>query len=363
MRVLHVLGELRPSGAEVMLRAAAGDWRAHGIEADVLAVGPHIGSFADELRASGYGVAHEPDARPARLPWRLWRRVRAGRYDVVHLHAERANFPFGAAARAAGAGVVRTVHAVFLLDGEPRWRRVLQRALLRAGGLAHVAVGPSVAANERARFRNPATVIPNWCDGSFLPPTAQERARARRDLGLPPHGPVVVSVGNCAPVKRHPAVLAALAHPACPPDLLYVHVGEEDPEQAERALAERLGVARRVRFVGRAAPLAALHAADAYVMPSAREGASVAALEALATGLPLVLADVPGLRDLAEHADTVTLTGVDPAALAAALAAAVSGPRARESRGRRMAQRYGAGRGTAAYAAAYRGVRKEVRGA
>jgi glycosyltransferase involved in cell wall biosynthesis len=76
-------------------------------------------------------------------------------------------------------------------------------------------------------------------------------------------------------------------------------VGAEEPGQPERALARELGVAGRVRFMGPQDDVrTVLHAADAFVMPSLREGLPISALEALATGLPAVLADAPGLRDL-----------------------------------------------------------------
>jgi glycosyltransferase involved in cell wall biosynthesis len=64
-------------------------------------------------------------------------------------------------------------------------------------------------------------------------------------------------------------------------------------------LAERLGIADRVRFLGAVDDLRPVYfASDLFVMPSLHEGRSVAALEALATGLPALFTDVAGLRDL-----------------------------------------------------------------
>ncbi|MER6071473.1 glycosyltransferase [Streptomyces sp. NPDC001817] len=355
LRVLHALNELRPSGAEVMLRGAAAQWKEHGVEADVIAVAPAVGAFATELRAAGYGVSHEAMSPLWRLVIRFRRRVRAGGYDVVHLHDEPVNFWLALAALSTGAAVAGTVHNVFPLRGKARAKRIVQRAVLRALGVVHIAVSGDVAANERRRFGNPARVVENWYDPVFTPPAPEERARARAALGLGDHDLVVVSVGNCSSVKRHEAVLEALAHPAAPPRLVYLHVGQEDAEHSERRLADRLGVADRVRFLGVRHPLEALHAADAYAMPSRHEGMSIAALEALATGLPAVFADVPGLRGMADAGPAVVLADVAPEPLARALTEAAALPPAeRGPRAAAVRARFGMARGVAEHVGIYR---------
>lgn len=356
MRVLHVLNELRPSGAETMLHSAAKEWQTHGVEAEILAVASGPGPFADSLRAVGYQVGHVPDDPLHRVPLRLLRKVRNGGYDIVHLHAERGNFWLGLAARAAGAAVVRTVHNNFAFRGRLGLERTLQRGLLRlTGSVTQIAVAPGVADNERRRFRNRVGVVDNWCDPQFVPPRPSDREAARAALGIDGTRPVLVSVGNCSPAKRHEAVFAALAHPLCPSDAVYLHVGAETAGREEHALAVRLGVADRVRFLGCVPPLSALHAADVFVMPSVHEGLPISGAEALATGLPAVLADAPGLRDFAWAAPAVTFAGTEPAELASAIAAAVQG-RGREGTdlSAQVRERYGVRRGVAQYAAVYR---------
>lgn len=356
VRVLHVLNELRASGAEVMLRSSATQWKVHGVEADVLAVASTPGPFAGDLRTAGYGIAHEVDAPLSRVPARLRRKVQAGRYDVVHLHAERANFCFALAALSTGTPVVRTVHGLFGFRGLLRAERTLQRLVLRRMGMVHVCVGHGVADNERHRFRNPSEVIENWYDSSFVPPTPRQRDEARNTLGLGDGDLVAVSVGNCAMVKRHEVILEAVAHPAGPPNLVYLHVGEEDATRGERQLAARLGISDRTRFLGRRHPLTALHAADVFVMSSAHEGLGLAAVEALATGLPSVLADVPGLREVAGASPVALLTDIDPGRLAGAIGRAALLPvgTAGPEDFRALQERFGMVRGVARYAEIYR---------
>jgi glycosyltransferase involved in cell wall biosynthesis len=76
-------------------------------------------------------------------------------------------------------------------------------------------------------------------------------------------------------------------------------VGQEEEGHPERQMAKDLGIADQVKFVGYSNDvLPLLSAADVYVMPSLYEGFSIAALEAVATGIPAILTDVNGLKDM-----------------------------------------------------------------
>jgi glycosyltransferase involved in cell wall biosynthesis len=93
---------------------------------------------------------------------------------------------------------------------------------------------------------------------------------------------------------------------------------------ALRAAAGRIGVADRLHLLGALPPAGVadlLAAADAFAMPSRFEGLSLALLEAMRAGLPVVASAVPGNRDALGHEDPAGLLVPpgDVAALAAAL--------------------------------------------
>lgn len=326
MRVLHVLAELRPSGAEVCLKVAAPYWTRAGLEGEILSVGPQLGPYAETLAAAGYRLHHLPQDPAAAFVPAYLALLRERRPDVVHLHVERANFYLALLARAAGVGVViANVHSVFAFSGTLRLERRVQRAVMRAVGVRFVSVSAAVQRAERERFANPSVVLPNWYDDArCFPPSADQRARARARLGCPDGAFVVASVGNCAPVKNHAAAVEAVAllgRSLGEREVRYLHAGAEAEGRPERALAERLGVAGAVDFLGAVGDVTeVLQAADAYVMPSLREGASVAAFEALACGVPAVLADVAGLRSQVRADLPVTWTATSAASVAEGLA-------------------------------------------
>lgn len=300
LRVLHVLAELRPSGAESMLRAAQVELLKQNIVGEILSTGIYPGPYASHLRDVGYVVHHIPFAKSPTFFLQVFRLMNSG-YDVIHLHTERGNFWFGLVALLAVRGhVIRTLHSSFSFKGFLRVRRMWQRRILQGLGVCHVAISQSVRRVEADCFGIAPVVVHNWYDSlHFTPPSNAERQAARRAMGIADDLLVIATVGNCASVKNHSAVIEALA--LLPEDTrpLFLHVGHEEPGEPERQHARHLGIADAVRFIG---PLAdvrpVLYAADVFVMPSLREGLGIAVIEALACGLPAILTDVDGLKDL-----------------------------------------------------------------
>jgi len=77
-------------------------------------------------------------------------------------------------------------------------RKTLERYYTRLLGVRFGFVSPSVGSAELQDFRNNGVIIRNWFDtGHFRPPSAEERAAARRDGGFSEMDFVIVSVGNC----------------------------------------------------------------------------------------------------------------------------------------------------------------------
>lgn len=297
MKVLHVLGELNPSGAETMLRATTPFYQAKSVELDALSTGETVGSYGESLSKGGVAVHHIPFSKSGRFFLRFHRFLARERFDVVHIHTERACFWLGIVALFHPGAVVRTVHSVFPFKGNLRLRRKLQRQILKLLGMKFIAISESVQSVEREYYGLDPKLIANWYDSLKFVRTTVEQYQSSRDfLGISNDVFTIVSVGNCSKVKNHQAIIESIAilkgH-----NILYLHVGVESSDE-ERLLAEQLGVGDRVRFYGMQTDiLPFLKASDLFVMPSLHEGFGVAAIEAIATGIPSVLSDVAGLSD------------------------------------------------------------------
>ena len=360
LKVLHVFSELRHSGGEVMMRVASGLWAEHGVECEIVAVADAVGPYGPTLEQAGYRV-HRLSPIAPRLLTAFPRLLRSVKPDVVHLHVERANFWLALEALASGARVVQTLHGCFPFTGTLRIERTVQRRVLSRFGVEYAAVGPSVSLNEWQVFRNPTQIVWNWCDlERFGEATATDRVAARGALGLDRDDQVLVSVGNCSPIKNHELILRAMAMTSMPSNVVYLHVGDAGSEagSAEQELAAGLGLADRVRFLGAVEDVeGVLHAADLFLMPSKHEGLGMAAVEAIATGTPTLVTSVPGLRDLAALSSAIETVEPDAAALSSAVTRCLDRadrePRSRQLRA--MAERwFSPARGVARYVDLYR---------
>ncbi|MFF8031010.1 glycosyltransferase [Streptomyces sp. NPDC016626] len=343
MRALHIITGLGVGGAEQQLRLLL---RHLPVDCDVVTL-TNPGAVAEGLGADGVRVVHlgmGGNRDLAVLP-RLVRIIRAGGYDLVHTHLYRACVYGRLAARVAGIrAVVATEHS--LGDTQMEGRRLTPgvRALYLASerlGSATVAVSPTVADRLR-RWGVPAPrieVVPNGIDLNRFRFDPRRRERTRRRLGLPEGAFVVGGVGRLARGKRFDVLVHALAR--LPEDHWLLLVGGGPEEHLLRRTARQAGVAGRVLFTGErpcvpdgspGPDLPSLTSAmDVFASPSAEEAFGLAAVEALAAGLPVLYASCPAIEDLpARDADGARRVHGGPEAYARAIAevrAAGPGPR------------------------------------
>jgi len=237
-------------------------------------------------------------------------------YDIVHAQdCISAN---------AVPGVIRTVHHLDHFT-TPELAACHERAIVTP--IAHICVSRAVAAELRAGWGIDATVIPNGVDAARFTVAASDTAaqsRWRKRLG---DDPIVLAVGGIEPRKGTIALAEAMA---LLPDARLVIAGGETlfdyrpyREAFDRACT-RLGVEPLV--LGPVPhddlpPLVAV--SDTFAFPSKKEGFGLAAMEALAAGTPVVMSDLPVLREIFQ--DTV-LYAHDPGSLAAALQASLHHP-------------------------------------
>jgi glycosyltransferase involved in cell wall biosynthesis len=144
-------------------------------------------------------------------------------------------------------------------------------------------------------------------------PTATDVASALARYRIPQDGlPLLVSAGRLCSQKGQDRVIKALPSLA---GCRLVLVGSGPEEGAFRDLAERLGVAERVHFLGTLArpELGALmQAADVFVFPSRWETFGLAAVEAAMAGVPVVASDIDVLREVLATLDARSVRFVAP---------------------------------------------------
>ena len=281
LRLLLATDSPEPSGVgEHMLTLAAELAHAH---LPTLAFEDHEAGLALARRANDRGL----DA--VVVPQAGWAAIiSALSPDLVHVHAGIGweGHELTLAASAAGAGVVRTEHLPWLLTA-PEQIEAYAAALPHVDAV--IAVSRSAAHGWRRALapmqgpRLPVACVPNGI--------AAMAAQGRTGSGA-----TILCVARLTPQKQHATLLTAFARlRQRRPDAQLLLVGTGPLEARLRRLAERLGIAGTVAFLGRRDDVAALMAkADLLALPSVFEGLPLVALEAMAAQLPVVASRIGG---------------------------------------------------------------------
>jgi glycosyltransferase involved in cell wall biosynthesis len=332
MKVLHVITGLDAGGAETQLAMLV---RHSRNECDVITL-YNPGPIADQIRSEGTSVRDigMRGNRDVGALLKIRSLIAAGRYDVVHAHLYRSQIYARPAARLARTPVVVTTeHSIGETHIERRRMTGGVRGLYLASELfsdATIAVS-DVVRDRLVRWGVPAKkieVIPNGIDTDALAFDQDARAKTRAQFGIPQDAYVIGTLGRLDPNKRIDMVIEAAA-PLLNENVVMLIVGRGQSMDDAKAAAARAGVTDRVIFAGFQLDSAAMMSAfDMYVMASAQETFGIAALEAMANGLPVLYTTCPALDGIT----TTQARQVDgnAAALRAGFAEAVAagpGPR------------------------------------
>ena len=129
-------------------------------------------------------------------------------------------------------------------------------------------------------------------------PANVDREKKRLELGIPKNSIWLLDVGELIPRKNHEALITAIANI---PGVFLTIAGQGELREPLMALAEKCGVSDRVRLLGFRTDVSALNAsADIFVFASFQEGLSVAVMEAMACGKPIVCSRIRGNTDLVD---------------------------------------------------------------
>lgn len=248
--------------------------------------------------------------------------------DLVHSHYAVPHATAGWMAReilGGGLGLVTTLHGtdVTVLGADPACRPMIRHAVRRCDAV----LTPSAFLRDAAwrilglsAAQVPIEVIPNFVDPVVFHPGDDAEGP----------DPIIVHVSNFRPIKRVPQVVEVFAQIAARTPARLRLIGDGPDRSAVEALVERLGLGDRVELLGKQAVLGPLLRGCAlFLLPSRSESFGLAALEALASGVPVIAAAVGGLPEVIRPGETGWLVPPDDLAGMASRAVALLGDPAR----------------------------------
>lgn len=285
----------------------------------------------------------------------------AERFDIVHTHTPKAGLLGRIAARSVGTrSIVNTVHGYWASPDHPLHRRSSVLGLEWLGArfsdreLFQSAEDLRWARRRRIVRPDQGVWLGNGTDISRFEPSAvslERRRRLRSDLGIGDDEVIVGMVGRMVAEKGYREVFeAARIVRSRFPNARFLAVGEPDASKEDAIGSGEMSAASAdVIFAGwRSDVRDVLSIMDVFVLASWREGMPRSAIEAAASGLPLVLTNIRGCREVVrDGVEGLLVPPRDHVALAHAICRlvgegelrAVMGKRARERAEERFDER------------------------
>ncbi len=292
MKILQIINShaLQDGGAQRLALELHRAYRARGHDAHLLSILP-----SPTGESGTYSLGFASAYRAAVLP-RLIRFLRQKRWrdvEIIHVHLFPAQLWVALALLKIRprARVITTEHNTFNRRRASRAGRWLDRFTLRAYQKIVCVSRATQTALEtwQPQARAKLVTIENGIDLTKVnAPTAKNADST----------PIILAVGRIAAQKNYGAALRAIAQLAGA-DFRFQIAGQDEMNGQMQELARELGIADHVEFLGYRGDVATLlQNADIFLLSSHWEGLSLAIVEAMAAGLPVVVPDVAGMREV-----------------------------------------------------------------
>jgi L-malate glycosyltransferase len=270
-----------------------------------------LGSFRPnvyyhEVRISKYPLFDYPPYELV-LASKMVEVARQQKLDILHVHyaIPHASSAYTAKRILEASGhhlpVITTLHGtdITLLGKDPSFEPVISFAINQSDAVT--AVSSSLRSDTYKLFGINADieVIPNFiCPSHF---TNLDGTHNRADFAAHDEA-LVCHISNFRPVKRVPDVIKTFAKVAAQRPARLMMVGDGPDRPAAERLARELGVVDKIAFLGKLKnPIEALALADLFLLPSESESFGLAALEAMACGVPVLATEAGGLPEVIRH--------------------------------------------------------------
>lgn len=235
--------------------------------------------------------------------------VTVNNYDIVHCHS-----PIGGVIarmackknREKGIKVIYTAHGFHFFEGAPLINWILffpiEMWLSRVTDIIITINKEDYSRAKRLFKKVRVEYVPGvGIDVKKFDGVVIDKSEKRRELGVPDNSFLVLSVGELNKNKNHETVIRAI-YKLNNPNVYYIICGQGTLERKLKNLIIDLGLEKQVKLLGYRGDIAEISkASDIFIFPSLREGLSVALMESMAFGLPIICSKIRGNVDLVKE--------------------------------------------------------------
>lgn len=239
--------------------------------------------------------------------------IENGKYDIVHCHTPNASVIARLVCRKFrkknGLKVFYTAHGFHFYKGAPKLNWLVYYPIEKicsyfTDKLITINKEDYQLAKKKMKAKEVCYVPGVGIDLSKFENIQVNRAEKRKEIGVPKDCFLLLSVGELNENKNHQIIIKALAK-LNNPNVHYAIAGVGDKKDYLIQLSKDLGVSEQVHLLGYRNDVAELNcSADVFCFPSHREGLGLAAIEAMACGLPIITSNVHGINDYSDDGVT-----------------------------------------------------------
>ncbi len=300
MKILHVITDLDTGGAEKLMVDLLPRMAARGHEVELCVFNGSPTPLLEAIRSRGITVHSLGLERNYYSPKHIAQLARLARnYDIVHTHNTAPQL-FGAIASFFFRAKLFTTEHTTTSHHRVWWYRPVERQMYRRyDRVICISEAAKASMQEVAGKERPsATVIPNGIDLDIF---RKAEPVDKASINTSQQSRVILMVGRYSYQKDQATIIRAMKELPADTELWLAGYGETQPQL--EALTLELGLNDRVHLLGMRSDVPSLlRAADIVVQSSHIEGFGLAAVEAMAAGVPVVASDVEGLAQVVDGA-------------------------------------------------------------
>ncbi len=300
MKILHVINSLSTGGAEKLVSDLAPLQRERGHTVEVLLLRGGESVFRAGLESAGIRVYDFGAGTSVYSPLNIFRLIPFMRkYDVIHVHLFPAQYWVAIAKLLSFSKVrlVTTEHSVSNRRRSSRVWKLFDRAVYAC--YASITCCSDAVKTSLCRHIGEWNRICTVSNGVNIEKIFRASPAQRKDFNIPEEAFLLCQVARFIWPKDQDTIIRGLAH--LPEHVHAVFIGGGERRKICEDLVGRMNLQNRVHFLGIREDIPALiKMANVVVCSSEFEGLSLASVEGLASGRPVVASNVPGLKEIIE---------------------------------------------------------------